>query len=77
VKALTKEVRRLTVELEKYRHPPHIVGSIIDMLPDGRLVIKSSTGPNFVVKTSDVVNKDHLEVGTRVSLAQNNLTVVG
>lgn len=77
VKALTKEVRRLTVELEKYRHPPHIVGSVIDMLADGRLVIKSSTGPNFVVKTSDVVNKDHLEVGTRVSLAQNNLTVVG
>lgn len=77
VKTLTKEVRRLTVELEKFRHPPHIVGTVIDTLADGRLIIKSTTGPNFVVKTSDLVNKKELEVGTRVSLAQNNLTVIG
>lgn len=76
VKSLTKEVRRLTVELEKFRHPPHIVGTVIDTLSDGRLVIKSSTGPNFVVKTSELVPKE-LEIGSRVSLAQNNLTVVG
>lgn len=77
VQNMTKEVRRLTVELEKFRHPPHIVGTVLDVLDEGRFVIKSSTGPNFVVKTSEIVNKDDIEIGTRVSLAQNNLTVVG
>ena len=77
VKNLTKEVGRLTVELEKVKHPPLIVGSILDILVDGRAVIKSSTGPNFVVPIADFVPRDKLAPGTRVSLSQSNLTVVG
>ena len=77
VRSLTKEVQRLTVELEKIKHPPLIVGSVIDVLADGRVVIKSSTGPNFVVPVAEFVEKPALQTGTRVSLSQNNLTVVG
>ncbi len=77
VRSLTKEIQRLTVELEKVKHPPLIVGQILDVLVDGRVVIKSSTGPNFVVPAADFVDKAKLKSGTRVSLAQNNLTVVG
>ncbi len=77
VRAMTKEVQRLTVELEKSKHPPLIVGSILDILVDGRAVVKSSTGPNFVVPVADFVNKEKLTPGTRVSLSQSNLTVVG
>ncbi len=76
-RTLTKEVQRLTVELEKVKHPPLIVGSVLDVLVDGRVVIKSTTGPNFVVPVADFVEKQRLAPGTRVSLAQNNLTVVG
>ncbi len=77
VRSLTREVQRLTVELEKIKHPPLIVGTILDVLVDGRVVIKSSTGPNFVVPAADFVDRGLLKAGTRVSLAQNNLTVVG
>jgi proteasome regulatory subunit len=77
VRGLTKEVQRLTVELEKVKHPPLIVGNILEVLKDGRVVIKSSTGPNFVVPVADFVDKKDLAPGTRVSLSQNNLTVVG
>ncbi len=77
VKTLTREVQRLTVELEKIKHPPLVVGQVLDVLVDGRVVIKSSTGPNFVVPAADFVEKQKLKPGTRVSLAQNNLTVVG
>ncbi len=77
VRTLTREVQRLTVELEKIKHPPLVVGQILDILVDGRVVIKSSTGPNFVVPAADFVEKEKLKPGTRVSLAQNNLTVVG
>lgn len=77
VRNLTKEIQRLTVELEKVKHPPLIVGSILDLLVDGRVVIKSSTGPNFVVPVADFVDRGKLSPGTRVSLSQTNLTVVG
>ena len=71
------EVQRLTVELEKVKHPPLVVGSVLDTLVDGRVVIKSSTGPNFVVPVADFVDRAKLTPGTRVSLSQANLTVVG
>ncbi|MES2155514.1 MAG: proteasome-activating nucleotidase [bacterium] len=77
VRNMTKEVQRLTIELEKVKHPPLIVGSILDILVDGRVVIKSSTGPNFVVPVADFVARDKLTPGTRVTLSQTNLTVVG
>ncbi len=77
VQSMTKEVQRLNVELEKIRHPPLVVGRILDLLKDGRAVIKSSTGPNFVVPVADFVDRDELSVGSRVSLNQNSLTVVG
>src|ERR1041384_319326 len=77
VRNLTREVQRLTVELEKVKHPPLVVGSVLDQLVDGRVVIKSSTGPNFVVPVADFVDRAKLTPGTRVSLSQANLTVVG
>ena len=77
VRNLTREIQRLTVELEKVKHPPLIVGSVQDVLVDGRVVIKSSTGPNFVVPVADFVERGKLTPGTRVSLSQSNLTVVG
>ncbi len=77
VRNLTREVQRLNVELEKIKHPPLIVGSVLDILVDGRVIIKSSTGPNFVVPSAEFVDKERLKPGTRVSLAQNTLTVVG
>jgi proteasome regulatory subunit len=77
VRGLTREVQRLTVELEKVKHPPLVVGSVLDTLVDGRVVIKSSTGPNFVVPVADFVDRAKLTPGTRVSLSQANLTVVG
>jgi proteasome regulatory subunit len=77
IQNLKREVKRLTLELEKMRHPPLIVGTILDTLVDGRVVIKSSTGPNFVVPVADFVAKEDIVPGTRVSLNQNNLTVVG
>ncbi len=77
VRNMTREVQRLTVELEKVKHPPLVVGSVLDVLVDGRVVIKSSTGPNFVVPVADFVDRAKLTPGTRVSLSQANLTVVG
>ena len=66
---LQKELKRLKAELERLKTPPLIIGQIKDMLADGRVVVKSSTGPDFVVSTSDYVAPELLVAGARVALA--------
>ena len=74
---LQKELKRLKAELERLKTPPLIIGQIKDMLADGRVVVKSSTGPDFVVSTSDYVSPELLVAGARVALNKQTLAVMG
>lgn len=71
-----REVRRLRSELERLRSPPLLVGVISDVLEDGRVVVKSSTGPKFVVNSSQYVRNEDLKPGVRVALNQQTLAIV-
>ncbi len=71
-----REVRRLRSEIERLRSPPLLVGVISDVLDDGRVVVKSSTGPKFVVHTSNSIGKEDLKPGVRVAMNQQTLAVV-
>ena len=74
---LQKELKRLKTELERLKAPPLIIGQIKDILADGRVVVKSSTGPDFIVGTSDYVSPDLLLAGARVALNKQTLAVMG
>jgi proteasome regulatory subunit len=74
---LLRELRQLRGEMEKLRSPPLLVGYVKDVLGDGRIVLKSSTGPHFVVHAAEDVERSTLVPGTRVSLNQQTLAVVG
>jgi proteasome regulatory subunit len=74
---LQKELKRLKAELERLKAPPLIIGQIKDVLADGRVVVKSSTGPDFIVSTSDYVSPDLLIAGARVALNKQTLAVMG
>jgi proteasome regulatory subunit len=74
---LQKELKRLKAELERLKAPPLIIGQIKDVLADGRVVVKSSTGPDFIVNTSEYVSPDLLEAGARVALNKQTLAVMG
>lgn len=74
---LQKELKRLKAELERLKTPPLIIGQIKDILADGRVVVKSSTGPDFVVSTSDYVSPELLIAGARVALNKQTLAVMG
>jgi proteasome regulatory subunit len=67
----------LKTELERLKTPPLIIGSIKDVLADGRVVVKSSTGPDFIVNTADYIGKDNVVVGSRVALNKQTLAVMG
>lgn len=74
---LQKEVRRLKQELDRLKSPPLIIGNVRDVLADGRVVVKSSTGPDFIVNAADYVAKENLVTGARVALNKQTLAVMG
>jgi len=74
---LQKEIKRLKTELDRLKAPPLIIGSIRDILADGRVVVKSSTGPDFIVNTAEYVAKENILVGARVALNKQTLAVMG
>src|SRR5438309_458569 len=54
---LARELKHAKAEMEKLKSPPLIVGYLKDILEDGRVVLKSSTGPHFVVHVADFVDR--------------------
>ncbi len=73
---LQKELSRLRAENERLKSPPLIIGSLRDVLPDNRVVVKSSTGPDFIVSVSEYITPKELIPGVRVSLNKQSLAVM-
>jgi proteasome regulatory subunit len=53
-----------------------IIGTLKDVLPDKKVVVKSSTGPDFIVSVSEYVPEKDLVPGARVSLNKQTLSVM-
>lgn len=73
---LENEVRILQAELNKLRQPPLVSATVIDVLEDNRVIVKSSTGPQFVVNYPESILGSKLESGAKVALNQRTLAVV-
>ena len=72
-----REIRQLKSELERIKAPPLVVGTVVDVLDNGKVIIRSSTGPQFVVGSKQFINESELLPGTSVSLNYQSLAVVG
>jgi proteasome regulatory subunit len=70
-----REARKLRSELERLRVGPMIVGTIIDVLDENRVVVKSSTGPRFVVNLSQFIEEE-IKPGVQVGLNQQSFAVM-
>ena len=73
---LQKDLARIRGEMERLKTPPLIVGSLRDVLPNNRVVVKSSTGPDFVVAVSDYISPEQLIPGSRVTMNEQTLAVM-
>ncbi|MDI6895875.1 proteasome-activating nucleotidase [Methanocella conradii] len=71
-----RENRKLTAELDRLKTPPLLVGTVIDVLANNKLVIKSSSGPKFVVNSSQFINSKDIYPGAKVALNQQSLAVI-
>ncbi|HUV79408.1 MAG TPA: proteasome-activating nucleotidase [Candidatus Bathyarchaeia archaeon] len=70
------EIRKLRSELEKLRAPPLIIGTVVEVIDEKRMVVRSSTGPRFVVNYSHFIEPKEIFAGAQVGLNQQSLAVV-
>jgi proteasome regulatory subunit len=73
---LEKDLEFYKQELNKLLEPPYIEAMVLEVLSDGRAVVKSSTGPNLVVKVASNVDADKLRPGASVALNNKGSTIV-
>ncbi len=74
---LEQELHSLRNEIDRLREPPLVSATIIDFIDDkGRAIVKSSTGPSFVVNASRKVKNEKLTPGMRVALNQRTFAIM-
>jgi proteasome regulatory subunit len=71
-----REVRKLKSESEQLRSPPLIIGTITDVIDTNRVIVRSSAGPRFLVRSSQNINSEELKAGVRCTLNQQSLAIV-
>ncbi|MEM1619645.1 MAG: proteasome-activating nucleotidase [Fervidicoccaceae archaeon] len=73
---LRQEVNYYRQEVEKLMTPPLIEAVLLDLLPDGRAVVKSSSGPNLIVTVSSKIPREMLRPGLSVAINQRGSSLV-
>ena len=76
VERLKEYINQLEEDKEKALSPPLIEATVLDVLPNGRAIVKSSSGPNLVVYVTSNIPQDKLKPGDRVALNQRGSALV-
>ena len=73
---LEGKIRELNGEIKSFKKTPLILATVTEVFDDNQVGVMGNVGHEFLVTYPKSVNTEHLEPGARVSLNQNNLTVV-
>ncbi|MFX0002767.1 MAG: proteasome-activating nucleotidase [Candidatus Hodarchaeota archaeon] len=75
---LEKELNALRTEFDEIRRPALMHATITDLLDDKneRIIVNSSSGPNFIVNVNHNLKFEKLTPGMSVALNQNTLKIV-
>lgn len=73
---LEQDLNSLRAELDQISEPALVTATVEDVIDEKRVVIKSSTGPDFVVHLSKQVKTSDLKPGSSVALNQRTLAIV-
>jgi proteasome regulatory subunit len=71
-----REVRRMQAEIDRLKTAPLVVATVIDLIGTDKVLVKSSTGPQFLVGISQFIDDESLMPGATVALNQQTLAVV-
>lgn len=73
---LSKLLNEHRSELRKIKRPPLLVGTVQETLAEGFVIVRSTTGPSFMVYHSSDISSEELLPGTQVALNQRHFSVV-
>ena len=73
---LMHELKNLKSELDRLRTPPLVTGTILEVFENSTALVKSSTGPSFIVTVSSNIDKSLLKLNARVGLNQRSFSIV-
>jgi len=71
-----RETKKIKGELEQYRTPPLVIGTIESITTNGRVIVRSTTGPQFLSKVSENVLKTDLVPGSQCALHPQSFVIV-
>ncbi|MCD6206462.1 MAG: proteasome-activating nucleotidase [Methanosarcinales archaeon] len=71
-----REIRKLQSELNTLKATPQLVGTLVKVLEGGKSIVRSSTGPEFIVGTSQFMKDSDLVPGVQVALNKENLSII-
>lgn len=74
--SLERDLEYYRGELAKLLAPPYIEAVVLEVFDNGRVLVKSSSGPNLVVDVSSSVDRSKLRVGALVALNSRGSTIV-
>jgi proteasome regulatory subunit len=73
---MEREIASMRNDLEQMKRSPLITGTIIDALDDGRAIVRSSSGPSFIVNVIKSIKSEDLKPNSLVALNQRNFAIV-
>lgn len=71
-----RDLANLRQELDRLRQPPLISANVTDIFPDKRAIVKSSSGPSFIVNVARKVDTEQLRINDRVALNQRTFSIM-
>ncbi|MDR2944183.1 MAG: proteasome-activating nucleotidase [Methanosarcinales archaeon] len=70
-----RETKRLRIELDRMKTTPLLMGTVIKMIDNDHVVIRSSAGPQLVVSAPVGMTETQLAPGTNVALNQQTFSI--
>ena len=72
-----KSLAEFTKELKKIKKVPLVLGQVEEVFPaEEKVIIKSTTGPSFLVSYANEINVQELKPGVNVALNQRNYSII-
>ncbi len=71
-----REMKKLRDEVDGYRSPPLVLGTIESIIDDTHAIVRSTTGPQFLSRVSEHLTKDDLVPGAQCAMHLQSFMVV-
>ena len=71
-----REARKYKTELSQMKTPPLVIGSVEMPLDDGRVVVRSTTGPQFLSNVAENVDRSLVVPGAQCALPPQSFVVL-